>query len=127
MLHWNAAAAIVASSGTACKIRHPWATAGHGAASSAASRHHEVCCTICKCRLCSHHEKKTTVETGHVTPRRRRKINYPSPSLRLAGNRADTSGPSSRRSCAFQSDPLNNMNRPATRRGNMRVATAQMP
>jgi hypothetical protein len=42
----NAAAAIVASSGTACKIRHPWATAGDGAASSA--RHHDVCCTICK-------------------------------------------------------------------------------
>ena len=54
-------------------------------------------------------------------------INYPSPSRRFAGSRADTSGPSSLLNCAFQSDPLNNMNRPATRRGNMRVATAQMP
>ena len=53
--------------------------------------------------------------------------NYPSPSRRLSGSRADTSGPSSLLNCAFQSDPLNNMNRPATRRGNMRVATAQMP
>ena len=36
------AAAIVASSGTACKIRRPWATAGHGAASGAAPRRNDV-------------------------------------------------------------------------------------
>ena len=53
--------------------------------------------------------------------------NYPSPSRRFAGRRADTSGPSSLLNCAFQSDPLNNMNRPATRRGRISVATAQMP
>ena len=32
----------VASSGTACKIRRPWATAGHGAASGAAPRRNDV-------------------------------------------------------------------------------------
>ena len=54
----------------------------------------------------------------HTTPSPQHNIRtYPSPSRRLSGSRADTSGPSSRRSCAFQSDPLNNMNRPATRRG----------
>jgi len=75
-----------------------------------------------------------SVETGrrdgtcHTTPPPQVTTRtYPSPSRRLSGSRADTSGPSSRRSCAFQSDPLNNMNRPATRRGRISVATAQMP
>ena len=53
--------------------------------------------------------------------------NYPSPSRRLSGSRAETSGPSSRRNCAFQSLPRSSMNRPATRRGRIKVATAQMP
>ena len=66
--------------------------------------------------------------TCHTTPSPQHNIRtYPSPSRRFAGRRADTSGPSSLLNCAFQSDPLNNMNRPATRRGRISVATAQMP
>ena len=99
-------------------------------APSVASRHHEVCCTICKCRLCSHHEKKLSRRDGtcHATPSPQHNIRtYPSPSRRFSGSRADTSGPSSRRNCAFQSLPRSSMNRPATRRGRIKVATAQMP
>ena len=81
-----------------------------------------ACTLFCKVRAGCY-----PVEMGYVTPRRRRKINYPSPSRRFSGKRADTSGPSSLLNCAFQSDPLNNMNRPATRRGRISVATAQMP
>ena len=82
---------------------------------------------ICRLDTTRHQSSRVPPTSGYATPRRRRKINYPSPSLRLAGRRADTSGPSSLLNCAFQSDPLNNMNRPATRRGRISVATAQMP
>ena len=75
-----------------------------------------------KCRLSSHHERKTIPSSTTLSG-----INYPSPSLKLSGSRADTSGPSSSRSCAFQSLPRSSMNRPATRLGNSKVATAQMP
>ena len=128
----NAAAAIVASSGTACKNRHPWATAGHGAASSAApprcglqaGHAHTYAHFVAKCGLLSRRDGicLTTPSPQEITRK-----NYPSPSRKFSGKRAETSGPSSFRSCAFQSLPRSSMNRPATRLGKINVATAQMP
>ena len=81
-----------------------------------------------KCRLAlAHTMRKKLSRRDGTCHTRLSEIIYPSPSLKLAGSRADTSGPSSLLNCAFQSDPRNNINRPATRRGRISVATAQMP